>query len=431
DYPTYLMLAAGAVLLAAYASRRKLDWGLLARAAAGMAFVAGLSYLAFLPYHIRNLTFDAGIHASLEQTSIQHYFAVHGLFILLVVSYLAYEARRRLKGGMRSIIGRSPFVLAMLGGALLVVAYLVAAGYATVALLFILALAVAMLAANRLLDPGDDSPFHLYILLMMAGALAMGAVVDLVTVNNDIDRMNTVFKLYLQSWVLYSLASAAILWYLLTSARFSLRSINWGRGVWAALLLVLVAAAAIFPIQGTRVRLSERFTTEFTGLNGVQYMEESVYYDNLGLVPGTIQLKWDWEAIQWLRDTVEGSPVIAEGNTAPFRYRWGSRVSIYTGMPTVIGWDWHQTQQRLGERSAVAQRVNRLNTLFETTDHALAEQILREYGVAYVYVGELERLYYPEEGLAKFAAMADRGLIRVYNNPQVDIYRVKLTAERA
>ncbi len=287
------------------------------------------------------------------------------------------------------------------------------------------------MAANRLLDPADDSSFHLYILLMMAGALALGAVVDLVTVNNDVDRMNTVFKLYLQSWVLYSLASAAILWYLLTSARFSLRSINWGRGVWAALLLVLVAAAAIFPIQGTRVRLSERFTTEFTGLNGVQYMEESVYYDNLGLVPGTIQLKWDWEAIQWLRDTVEGSPVIAEGNTAPFRYRWGSRVSIYTGMPTVIGWDWHQTQQRLGERSAVAQRVNRLNTLFETTDHALAEQILREYGVAYVYVGELERLYYPEEGLAKFAAMADRGLIRVYNNPQVDIYRVKLTAERA
>ena len=106
-------------------------------------------------------------------------------------------------------------------------------------------------------------------------------------------------------------------------------------------------------------------------------------------------------------------------------------MSIYTGMPTVIGWDWHQTQQRLGERSAVAQRVNRLNTLFETTDHALAEQILREYGVAYVYVGELERLYYPEEGLAKFAAMADRGLIRVYNNPQVDIYRVKLTDERA
>jgi YYY domain-containing protein len=430
DYPTYLMLAAGAVLLAAYTSRRRLDRGLLTRAAVGVAVVAGVSYLAFLPFHIRNLTFDAGIHASLEKTSIQSYLAVHGLFIVLVVSYLVYETRRRLKGGMRSIVGWSPFALSMIGGALLVVAYLVAASYATVALLFILGLAVAVLIANRLLDTADDSPFHLYILLMMGGALAIGAVVDLVTVNNDVDRMNTVFKLYLQSWVLYSLAAAAILWYLLTSARFSWRGINLGRGTWAALLLVLVAGTAVFPIQGTRVRLAERFTTEFTGINGAEYMEYSVYYDSNGLVPGEIQLKWDWEAIQWLRDTVEGSPVIAEGNTAPVRYLWGSRVSIYTGMPTIIGWDWHQTQQRLGEQAAVVERVELLNTLFSTTDHALAEQILREYGVAYVYIGELERLYYPEEGLAKFAAMADRGLTRVYSNPQVDIYQVKLTAAR-
>jgi uncharacterized membrane protein len=230
--------------------------------------------------------------------------------------------------------------------------------------------------------------------------------------------------------VLYSLAAAAILWYLLTSARFSWRSINLGRGAWATLLLVLVAGTAVFPIQGTRVRLAERFTTEFTGINGAEYMEYSVYYDSNGLVPGEIQLKWDWEAIQWLRDTVEGSPVIAEGNTAPVRYLWGSRVSIYTGMPTIIGWDWHQTQQRLGEQAAVVERVEQLNTLFSTTDHALAEQILREYGVAYVYIGELEHLYYPEEGLAKFAAMADRGLTIVYSNPQVDIYQVKLTAAR-
>jgi uncharacterized membrane protein len=97
-------------------------------------------------------------------------------------------------------------------------------------------------------------------------------------------------------------------------------------------------------------------------------------------------------------------------------------------MPTIIGWDWHQTQQRLSEQAAIVQRVRQIKDLYSTTDHALAEQILREYGVAYVYVGQMERLYYPQEGLAKFAAMADRGLTRVYNNPQVDIYRVTLAA---
>jgi uncharacterized membrane protein len=44
--------------------------------------------------------------------------------------------------------------------------------------------------------------------------------------------------------------------------------------------------------------------------------------------------------------------------------------------------------------------------------------------VSYVIVGQVERLYYPEEGLAKFAQMEGRELELVYENPKVQIYRV-------
>jgi hypothetical protein len=45
--------------------------------------------------------------------------------------------------------------------------------------------------------------------------------------------------------------------------------------------------------------------------------------------------------------------------------------------------------------------------------------------VAYVYVGKLERTVYPEEGIGKFARMAEQGLLTVpFQNDEVVIYQV-------
>ncbi|MEE8443625.1 MAG: DUF2298 domain-containing protein, partial [Dehalococcoidia bacterium] len=440
DYPSYLLLAMAAVALASWAAHRRNGGAVLARAALGVGLLVVLSYAAFLPFHLRNVTFSAGVHASDQQTAIHHYLAIHGLFLFVILSYLAYEGRRHLghlfwpshdpetqHAGLltriRVALAHMRFIPVVLASIIVFVAYLVVAGYVTVALLFLLALVVVSLGVLRLLDESNEAPYQLFLLALLGGAFTLGIVVDLVTVNNDIERMNTVFKLYLQAWVLYGLASATILWHLATAMRLSWRRITWAKGVWIGLLLLLVVGVAIFPVLGTRARLADRFSTDFTSLNGAQYMQTGIYQDG----NGPIELRWDWAAIQWLRDNVQGSPVVAEGNTAPHNYRWGSRVSIYTGLPTIIGWGWHQEQQRFGERGVIHRRVTLLTTLFSTTDRATAAQILRENNVKYVYVGELERLYYPEEGLSKFNKMQDYGVVLVYTNPEVDIFEVNLS----
>jgi len=238
-------------------------------------------------------------------------------------------------------------------------------------------------------------------------------------VKGDIDRMNTVFKFYLQAWVLWGVVAAYAL------ARLGLlgppRPGRWaeaGRALWVALLVLLLAGTSVYPVLGTRERLRDRFNILPLTADGAAFMERAVYHDP----HGPIELRWDYDAIRWLQENVKGSPVVMEGRTP--LYRWGSRISVYTGLPTVLGWDWHQKQQRWGYRWAVDQRARDVAAFYSTPDPQEAMALLRRYGVKYVIVGQLERLYYPREGLAKFDAMEGKYLELVYRNRETRIYRV-------
>jgi uncharacterized membrane protein len=115
--------------------------------------------------------------------------------------------------------------------------------------------------------------------------------------------------------------------------------------------------------------------------------------------------------------------VILEGQSG--LYRWNARFSTYTGLPTIIGWDWHQKQQRGDFAPWIDERVRDVKTLYETGDVAVVRRLLRKYEVSYVVVGGVERAYYPASGLAKFDAMVRDGALDVaYRTGGVTIYRV-------
>jgi uncharacterized membrane protein len=259
-----------------------------------------------------------------------------------------------------------------------------------------------------------DAPYVAFAAAIVGVSLLLVIGLDIFRVQGDIDRMNSVFKFYLQVWVMLGLASAYLLWRLAYTHRVA-RSGGW-RKVWVGALVVLVAGASVYPLLGTQDRLSERFSILPMTLDGTAYMRETVYRDRRG----DIDLAADYDGINWLQQNVEGSPLILEGLTP--NYRWGGRISVYTGLPTIVGWQWHQEQQRWGYRWAVGDRAKDVNQIYRTTSSSEALSLMRKYGVEYVYVGQLERLYYLEEGLRKFDEGLD--LEEVYRNEQVRIYRV-------
>jgi uncharacterized membrane protein len=134
-----------------------------------------------------------------------------------------------------------------------------------------------------------------------------------------------------------------------------------------------------------------------SGLDGDAYMQTS-YYNDQGV---DMDLNQDYQAIQWMRMNVKGSPVIVEANTV--EYRWGNRFTIYTGLPGVLGWNWHQRQQRgFLSYNGIANRLNEIPYFYQTTIVEDALSFLEQYNVSYIILGQLERAYYSGPGLDKF-----------------------------
>jgi YYY domain-containing protein len=251
-----------------------------------------------------------------------------------------------------------------------------------------------------------------FLAAMVALAAGLSLTVEHLVLAGDIARMNTVFKSYLQIWTLWGVAaaaSAAVLW------RRRPRSKTW-----MAAAAMLLAGVLLYPILATPARVRDRFDLAApTGLDGERFLDLAVFHEAQGRIP----LRDDHEAIAWLRQTVVGSPVVLEASVPP--YRWGSRVSVYTGLPTVIGWDWHQRQQRSVLRDdSVGRRIADVQQIYTTLDLDEARALLDRYQVEYVYVGPVERMYYRGPGLAKFESATGYGLTEVFHNDAVSIYRV-------
>lgn len=97
----------------------------------------------------------------------------------------------------------------------------------------------------------------------------------------------------------------------------------------------------------------------------------------------------------------------------------------------MIGWDWHQKQQRaILPADVIERRQKDVETIYTDPDPKIVHTLLRRYGVKYVYLGPLERLYYGSDGLPKFVEHARQGVgdnywDLVYENPGVKIYQVR------
>ena len=428
DYPTYLLLALAALFIASHRAGT-----LSTRRAASIAAVLPASLVAYLPYYLTVHSYSRGIGLQASPSDVGQVLTVLGPLLVPAALYALWRAvHAALTTGGEDTGGRvlpDWLYTAPPGWGYFAIGFvilaLVALPFRTdVLLLAVVALAVYALVRRMRLE----SPESLLGLGLAAGGALLLLISDYaylqdIFAGGDTYRMNTVFKLYYQAWILLSIGvvyALATIWRALRRTRPNLAI------AWAVIAALLASATLVYPVQG----IASQGASQGGGSG----------FDGLAYLRGPAGDQPEYDAVLWIRNNLPVDAVIAEagGADAPPSLSncteyWVcsltqayNKVSALTGRSTIVGWPFsHESLWRGGfvDPSANAllnQRKLDVGTLYKTTDLAQAQALIRQYGVGYIYVGPVERATYPAEGLAKF----DRFLGRMYDKAGVIVFRV-------
>ncbi len=427
DYPVFLLLAVLVLgyLLYRYVSipekffpylsgkSRRFLWLILVE----MLFIAA-TYLFYYPFtYWFGQAYSAVNIWEGDRTPINYYLIHWGMFIFIIYSFAVWEMRDWL--ATTPVSALKPFYEWrnwITAAVIVIIGAVVVLAFSGVKVVLVIAPAVILLVM-LFFRPDYDESTRLVILTTLAG-LGLTLMVELIAIRGDIGRMNTVFKFYLQAWTFLSLSAAFYLFKLIPQVRHVWQANT--RTIWQVTLGLLLFSTALFPVLASADKITDRISkdTPLT-LDGMDYMKYSTYFENDTLM----DLSQDYTAIRWMQENVSGSPVIIEANVS--EYQWGNRYTIYTGLPGVIGWNWHQRQQRaINSSDWVYERIDDVKAFYQSEDIQRCKELIEKYDIRYIVVGQLERALFSESQLAKFETQDGRLWEKVFSYQQTAIYRV-------
>jgi len=198
-------------------------------------------------------------------------------------------------------------------------------------------------------------------------------------------RANTYFKFGYQAFILFGVLIGSLASRVLANDRWAERS--GVVRVIGALVLLLPLLYPPFAVSGYYGSLGPG---SFKGLDGLAFLDRDAGGDG--------------PAVRWLDENVPGSPVVLEANGDSFT-EFG-RVSMATGLPTILGWYAHEGLWR-GSMGVPEWRARAVSVVYESEDRVRTLEVLREYDVGFIVVGNLEREKFPNLNEEKLLRLGD------------------------
>ena len=383
---------------------------------AGLTVAAPVLVLAvalYLPFYFSFRSQASGVLPVEEYvTRPFHFFMIWGLFLAIVVPFLLWDTatltqrwkglKRRKAIAVSLAIALLPWIVWILFQGVMdwnisetmVTAWGRLIHILPVVLLVAFAVYGAMLRARASANSTEDGTRQGALALTFV--MAMSAVALLLVMGPELfrivdlfgNRMNTVFKLSYQAWALFAVVGAFALYYVVS--RFNgmnplLRLAAYG---WVGVLAVGVLVSLYYPLAAAYTK--SLGPSGNATLDGLAYIEAANPSERFG--------------IQWLKENarVDDRIVEAVGDS----YSDYGRIASSTGIPTVLGWKFHEEQWR-GSRKPFEGREEDVSALYQTTNLEEARRILDKYQINYVIVGPREMTTYGRDGLSKFEQLGE------------------------
>lgn len=439
DGPIYLIALVGAEgLRRLLAGQGRITRSDLFGLAGFGATVTGLALIFYLPFLISFRSQASGILPNvIYPTLLQQFFIMFGPFLLILAFFLVSEAAQA--GRRMNVVLGLQVALGLFVGLVAVLLMLIAVAslipeLTNQVLQFIAsyggldgALGPVM---NRRLETLPTTLVLLLGLILIAGRLfprrfplessasreervvvtyspATGFALLLVAVgvmltltpeffylrDNFGTRINTIFKFYLQTWMVWSIASAYAIYAILSDSR-SQHSVIF-RAVFAVVACVAIALGMLYPIFGVYSRAYAE-----TGL------DRSVDGTALSLDGGPQMMpgnRVDYDSIMCWKPLIgDRQLVVVEALGGAYDSAYG-RVAGLTGVPIVLGWENHESQWRGSTYpQVVGSRSQDIPALYTDLRWEAAQDIIQRYGIDYIFYGQSERIKYSSAGEEKF-----------------------------
>jgi len=384
DYPVYLILA---ILVIAYQIRKK-DYLM---SLASIASMAAASYLLYLPYHLSYKIDKTILFVPSGRTSLIFYLAINGLFLFLIYTFVLSNIRDTPAG--RSVglhYSLTPKNLFKLSFILLIIAALITI-FEVKLFIFdgvtdpktnefeLLILLIPLLVLSVISISKEKDKNNVFILILIIGGVFTSLFCEFFYIQDALGsgnlifiRLNTVFKMYLQNWILWGVCAGYIV--------FLFRDHFAQKKAWGVAAVLLILLVSIYPVLATIGKSG--------GFSGVPELDGGAYVKK--------EHPQDYEAILWFMN-ISGNPVILQ---APGElYQWNTAITAFTGLPTVIGWAGHELNWRFPKRSEIDMRWSDAGKIYTSGDVTEAGRLLRKYNVSFVYFGEAEAKRFNNPGL--------------------------------
>ena len=243
-------------------------------------------------------------------------------------------------------------------------------------LLLIMVLVTGLLWKNKRISEQKTekiSPSNAFVLLLIFWAALVVLGPEFIFLKDMFGyRINTIFKFYYQAWILWSVAAAY-------GSVILLRKLKpIGAGIFLTGLVLTLGMSLIYPVKSLWAKTSSFNPPQGRTLDGAAHFERNSPDDAA--------------AAEWLNQAPFGVIAEAVGGS----YTSAARMATYSGLPNVLGWDFHEVQWR-GNSEETAPRQADIATLYCTLHWETAQSIIQKYNIRYIVVGAFERNKYQAE----------------------------------